>query len=152
MKMRRFLCCCFLGVFLFVSFFSLSALAADPQTPDRVIDGADLLTAEEETALRRRIAELTEQYACDIVILTADSLYGQSPRSYADTLFDDNDCGIGSERDGILLLVSMATRDWYISTSGKAISAFSDYGISYIGERVAALLGVTVPIPITAAP
>ena len=36
--------------------------------------------------------------------------------------------------DGILLLVSMAERDWWISTAGYGITAFTDAGIEYISD------------------
>lgn len=39
------------------------------------------------------------------------------------------------KRDGLLLLISTEENDWYISTHGYAIYAFTDDGISYIGKK-----------------
>ena len=36
----------------------------------------------------------------------------------------------------MLLLISMEDRDWYISTHGYGITAFTDAGIQYIGEQM----------------
>ena len=46
------------------------------------------------------------------------------------------DFGYGADRDGVLLLVSLEDHDWYISTSGYGITAFTDAGIQYIGEQI----------------
>ena len=45
--------------------------------------------------------------------------------------------GFGAEeRDGLLLLISMENRKWYISTTGYGITAFTDAGIQYIGNKL----------------
>lgn len=41
---------------------------------------------------------------------------------------------------GVLLLVSREERDWYISTGGTAIRAFTEYGLDYMEERIPPLL------------
>lgn len=130
----------FLGTLLLLSIFILPAIAADAGTPDKVVDGAGLLTEEEEDALRSRIAEVVSRYQCDLVIVTADSTHGKTPRAFADDYFDENGYGIGASRSGVLLLVSMEERDWYISTGGTAIRAFTEYGLDYMEERIPPLL------------
>ena len=66
----------------------------------------------------------------DVVILTVDSLGGKRPQEYADDYYDYN----GYADDGLLFLLSMEERDWYISTKGNAIYALTDYGIQQVGE------------------
>ena len=39
-----------------------------------------------------------------------------------------------AQDDGVLFLLSMEERDWYISTKGNAIYALTDYGIQQVGE------------------
>jgi len=51
---------------------------------------------------------------------------------YADDFFDYH--GYGS--DGVLLLISMEEGDWWISTTGYGITAFTDAGIAYIGKHI----------------
>ena len=97
----------------------------------RLVDDADLLSASEERELTALLNEISENQGMDIVIVTVDSLNGKSPRTFADDYYDYN----GYAADGVLLLVAMDSRDWYISTSGYGITALTDAGIDYISDR-----------------
>lgn len=103
---------------------------------DRVVDDADLLSDSEETALREKLEEIRVRQKMDIVIVTAKTLSGATPADYADDTYDHNGYGYGNDRDGLLLLISMEDRDWYISTTGYGITAFTDAGIQYIGNKI----------------
>lgn len=100
----------------------------------RVVDNAGLLTESEESALLSKLDEISKRQQADIVVVTADTLGGKTPMDYADDFYDYNGYGYGDERDGILLLISMDERDWYISTHGFAITAITDAGREYISE------------------
>lgn len=102
----------------------------------RVVDDANLLSYSDKESISDRIEKLTEKYDFDIVIVTVNSLDGKTPMEYADDFFDYNGYGVGYDNDGILLLVSMEERDWWISTSGYGIKAFTDYGIEFIGDKI----------------
>lgn len=104
-------------------------------TLPRLVDNADLLTTSEETALLEQLDEISESQQADVVIVTTNTLDGKTPMEYADDFFDYNGYGYGVNRDGVLLLVSMEDRDWWISTSGYGITAFTDAGIDYIGDQ-----------------
>lgn len=95
-----------------------------------VIDNADLLTDTEERVLEDGIARLMDNFQMDIVILTENSLNGARPQDYADDYYDQH----GYADDGILFLLSMEERDWYIATCGDAIYVLTDYGIQQVGE------------------
>lgn len=112
---------------------ALPALAADVDTTARVVDMADLLTDSEEAALTEQLNEISLRLNMDVVVATTNDLEGYSVRDYADLLYEQ--CGFG--KDGLMLLISMEDRDWYISTCGFGITAFTDAGISYIGDRIA---------------
>ena len=56
--------------------------------------------------------------------------------AYADDYYDYNGYGYGEDRDGIILVVAMNTRDLYISTCGFGITAFTDYGIDTLLDDV----------------
>lgn len=103
---------------------------------DRVVDDADLLSDSEETALREKLEEIRVRQKMDIVIVTAKTLNGATPANYADDTYDYDGYGYGNNRDGLLLLISMEDRDWYISTTGYGITAFTDAGIQYIGNKI----------------
>ena len=108
---------------------SIPALAAN--FVPRLVDNADLLTDAEEAVLLQKLDEISTRQGMDVVVVTADTLEGQSPMAYADDFYDFN----GFYKDGVLLLVSMEDRDWWISTSGYGITAFTDAGIEYLGEQ-----------------
>jgi uncharacterized protein len=130
-------------VFLFVLLFSCSFFCvsyAESYAP-RLVDKANLLTSSEETELLSVLDEISERQQLDIIAVIVNSLEGKSPQTYADDFYDQHNYGFGSQKDGILLLVAMETRDYYISTSGYAIHAFTDAGIDHIGNTIADDLG-----------
>lgn len=129
MKRKCLLILCLLALCLSIT------LPAAAQSP-RLVDDGQLLSSYEEEALTEQLDRVSQDHQLDVVIVTADTLNGKTPRAYADDYFDYNGYGLGDDRDGILLLVSMEDRDWYISTSGYGIRVFTDAGIEYIGDRI----------------
>ena len=119
---------------LILSLLLLSSLAlsVSAQSYSRITDGAYLLSSEEVSYLEEVSAELSEQYGIDAVIVTVDSLMGKSPQDYADDFYDN----AGYGEDGVLFLLAMEEREWYISTSGSMIYTLTDYGIQQVGESV----------------
>lgn len=115
------------AVLLLVSFI-LPVSAASP----RLADDAGLLSDAECAAIEKRLDTLSTQYGLDVVIVTVQSTGGRTPMEYADDYFDYHDYA----PDGVLLLVSMEESDWWISTTGFGIAAFTDAGIEYIGDRI----------------
>ena len=101
----------------------------------RLVDNADLLTDSEESTLLSKLNEISERQQADVVVVTADTLGGKTPMDYADDFYDYNGYGFGADKDGVLLLVSMEDRDWWMSTTGYGITAITDAGIEYISEK-----------------
>ena len=104
--------------------------------PSRLADDADLLTPTEEQNLISKLDEVSERQQFEVVIVTVNSLGGKSPMAYADDYYDIKGYGYGADRDGALLLISMADRDWWISTTGYGITALTDFGIEKMGENM----------------
>lgn len=98
----------------------------------RLIDSAGLLTKSQRSNIKNKLDEISNKHNCDIVIVTVNTLSGKTPMVYADDFFDYN----GYSENGILLLISMEDRDWYISTAGNGISAVTDAGWQYIGDEI----------------
>ena len=117
-----------LAVLLVLTIFVLPVSAASP----RLADEAGLLSGTECTAIEKQLDELSAQYGLDVVIVTTDTTGSRSPMEYADDYFDYNDYA----SDGVLLLVSIEEGDWWISTTGYGITAFTDAGIEYIGKKI----------------
>lgn len=100
-----------------------------------LVDDADLLTPSEESELEEILREISDRQEFAVVVVTADTLYGKSPMNFADDFYDENGYGYGADKDGVLLLVSMEERDWWISTTGYGITAITDAGREYISDR-----------------
>jgi len=96
-----------------------------------VIDEAGLLTDSEIGILEEKATALTDRYGIHAVILTVDSLGGNSAQNYADDYYDH----IGYRADGVLFLLAIAEREWYISTCGTVIYALTDFSIQQVGEE-----------------
>ena len=120
-------------LFVLLTLVCLTSFAAAADSP-RLVDEADLLADYEETILVGILDEISERQRLDVVVVTASTLDGKTPMAYADDYFDYNGYGFGASRDGVLLLVCMEDRDWWISTSGYGITAFTDAGISYLSD------------------
>lgn len=103
-----------------------------------LIDEAGLLTETQILSLETQEKSLREIHGFDfdIVILTVDSTRGRSPQQYAESYYDRQSYA----DDGILLLISMEERDWYICTTGKCQDIFTSYGIDQLGDRIVSYL------------
>lgn len=124
-------------------FMIVPALAEGENTGDgfadeyyRLLDMASLLSDEDVDSLTARLDELSLRQKMDVVIATTNTLEGKSVVAYADDLYDNCSFGYGADRDGLILVISMEDNDWYISTCGYGITAFTDAGIKYIGEQI----------------
>lgn len=109
---------------------------ASADTLPKVVDNADLLTDSEESALEEKAAALWDDCQLDVVVVTVNSLGGKSVQTYADDYYDEHGYGYGSDYSGILLLLAMETREWYISTCGEANYIFTDYGLEQMGSTM----------------
>lgn len=115
--MRRILC--FLTVLLLV--------AAGSAAPQLVVDNEELLTSYEASKLEDRLCQISDRWQIDVVVVTADSLDGKSARAYADDFYDYGGYG----EDGILLLVNMQAREYWISTAGDCIGMEDEISDSF---------------------
>ena len=104
----------------------------------KIIDDADLLLYGEVSLLEEEANRIAEEYGMDVVILTVDdfSRISASIEVFADNFYDNN--GYGD--NGVLLVLSMDTREWAISTCGDAIYAITDFGIQALFEDMAPYL------------
>ena len=103
----------------------------DSRQKPRLLDVAELLSDEQEAKLLNKLDETSQKWQCNIVILTVDSHVGDI-QAYADDYFDYNGFCTEFNESGILFMLSMADREWAISTSGEAINVFTDYGQAYM--------------------
>ena len=105
----------------------------------RMNDNAGILTEDEDNELEDALEELSLRQSFDVTIATIESLESvnaDNMEQYADDFYDYCQYGYGSDRDGVLLLVSVGDRKWHISTCGYGITAFTDAGIQYLGQQM----------------
>ena len=121
-----------LCAFVLIVVLSLTALAA----PSRLVDDADLLTEVEEEVILARLDAIADTYQTDVAVVTVASTDGQTPMAYADDYYDYNGYGLGENRDGMLLLISMEERDWWITTHGSCETMFSTDRLDAIVEAM----------------
>lgn len=108
--------------------------------PCRLVDNANLLNDSEKSSLVNKLDRISENQQCDVIILSTDTLEGKTTTEFADDFYDYNNYGLGDSKDGVMLLINMEGRDWYISTCGFGITAFTDSGIQYIGDEIKSYL------------
>lgn len=97
-----------------------------------IVDEAGLLTPAEYEELNGYADSIASMYECGVYIVTVQNYldYGYSTDVFEATwnLYHDHNLGIGPERDGIILLLSMAERDYALFVYGGAEYAFDSYG------------------------
>ena len=95
----------------------------------RVVDEADLLTADEEKALDAKLAAVEQSHKVRILIGTMQDTGGAALGKVANNVVDQ----IPADNGTIVLLLSMKERDWYISTDNKMRVRITDgKGVDYL--------------------
>lgn len=102
----------------------------------RVIDKPIILSQPDRVALLEKLDEISIRQKMDVVVMITKSLDGDTIEEYADDAYDVRSYGYGENRDGVLLLIDMETKSWYITTCGYGKTAFTDSGIKHIGEQM----------------
>lgn len=103
---------------------------------EKVYDFAELLTEYEEEQIYNKINEYINNYDMDLVVVTINDNPRYSAQKYADDFYDYNSFGKNEYRDGILFLIDMDTREFYISTTGEAIRMYDDNRIEGLLDYV----------------
>ena len=104
-----------------------------------VVDEADILTPEEETALDIQAAEAADTYGCGLYILTVNNYTGRTGTDEqfdaARQLYEEYNMGIGEDKSGIMLMLSMEDRKYYVLAHGFGNTVVSDYGREYLSDQ-----------------
>lgn len=127
-----------LAIVLMVA-LSVTALASEPQLY-HITDDAAILTAEEDWQLEELAEELTNDYGVGIYVVTVDDYralaISDDVYETAYSIYHTYTLGEGAERSGIILLLSMAERDYALFRYGeRAEYAFTEYGMAKL-EKV----------------
>ena len=123
---------------LLASIFFMLPMWVGAAGPSFVFDDGNLFSAEEAGTLEESLAAASSECPFPLYVATTSYAGGKSAREYADDFYDYGGLGYGADHSGALLLIDMDNREAYITTTGQAISIYSD-------SRIDALLDVVVP-------
>lgn len=121
-------------IFMLTLFLCGTALAENgAELPYYVSDTAALMSTEQWQRLEDAAERVSGKYNCGVYVLTLDDFhdYGSysSIRAFSEDFYSRYRLGIGEKRNGILLVLSMAERDYALIAYGSdAHYAFTDYG------------------------
>lgn len=95
-----------------------------------VRDDAGLLTEEEVKTLEEQAKTISAAHQCGVYILTVDDFTADGSdtiRNFSKGYYKDNDLGWGDGRDGEMLVLSMAERDyWLLAYGDHGNATFTD--------------------------
>lgn len=111
---------------IFTFTLSVSAESEDHSATVIIDDQANLLTPSQRSALADY--SVIADFPFTVVISTVDSLGYQTPKQFANNRYDE----LCNSKNGILLLVAMESRDWYILTVGEVYERIS---VKDVGDR-----------------
>ena len=138
--MKRRLACIVLAALPLLG-LCCTAFAEAPATEAQlwnITDTVGLLTSDEDLTLEERAEEISAQYGVGIYLLILEdySEYYDDPYETAYELYHQNTLGMGEDRDGVILLMSMSDRKYATFFYGpKAEYAFDAYGQELMEEE-----------------
>lgn len=130
----------FLSILTAVLLLALLAVPVSAvETPEYcVYDVAELLTDEEYWSLEDYAQEISTVQQCAVYFVTVEDYRDYGTGTIYDVsmdIFEGNGFGMGENRDGVVLLLSMADRDYCLMAHGFGDTALTDYGKDYISEE-----------------
>lgn len=105
---------------------------------DYVTDLYGVLSASEKAALEQQAASLSQVYGCSIYVLVVNNYedYASETFQFVMDVFEDYNLGWGNEKNGIMLMLSMADRDYEVATHGEDMRVvFTEYGRELLQDR-----------------
>ena len=103
-----------------------------------VTDTAGLLSQNQLEELNSLAEQVSQRYSCGVYIVTVDDYKNYNPSSVAECaegIYNYYKLGYGTDRDGVLLLLSMADRDFDIAAYGDFGNySFTDYGKEVLAD------------------
>jgi len=124
------------GTFGRISAAEVSAAGTVPEFNGWVQDDADLLSAEEEDALEKECARVSEVHGMGVYIVTTQDFGGGDIKNWQRQIFTEYGLGTDCADSGVMLAISMAARDWGMVGFGEAQGAFTTYGRERMGELI----------------
>lgn len=135
--MKRRIVSLLLALCLFGLFVGSAYAASEPQL-SYVTDDAGLLQEPQLQQLEQMAHTIAERYAVGVYIVTVPDYQELDPAGVYEAaygIYHAYSLGEGPQRNGIILLLSMAGRDYALFRYGEqAAYAFNDYGVEKLEE------------------
>lgn len=116
--------------------------------PAYCLDEYGVFTSDQKASLNQQAASLSDQYGIGVYILFTDDLNGMSAQSFSEGYYNSKGLGLGDDKNGIILIVAVNSRDWIIVGHGTGANdtefpggRLTDSRREAIGKRVAEELG-----------
>lgn len=104
----------------------------------RVTDSTGAVDAGSLAALNASADELSEKYACDVALVFVSLAESENVQDYSDSFYYNNNCGYGENYSGVLLALDVANKRFAVTTGGRGVKVFTDYGIEHMEKTFAA--------------
>lgn len=104
-----------------------------------VTDLYGLLTQQEAAALEQQAGALSQDYECSLYILVVKNYqdYARDTFEFCRQVFANYNLGWGSDKDGVLLMLSVADRDYeFVFHGDRTEYAFTEYARDYIEDEM----------------
>lgn len=137
MKILRRLLCIFVALILVLSCNIYSLAKSNSK---EMIDKAHVLSQEQIDKLSYEFEQIRETHNLDVRGLIVDGTDGEDIMDFADNYYEEKGFGLGKNHDGVMLVLDLDSRQWWITTEGYGINVVTDYGISTVGDRILSYL------------
>ena len=117
----------------------LCAVPAFAEMP-LVMDTYELFKPEATAELEQKAQDASAGHGVNVYLLTVPDIGGQNVREFAKDWYRSYDLGYGEGKSGILFLIALDSRDYVTITYGGGVTAFTDYRIAQIEDKIVPML------------
>lgn len=117
----------------------LCAVPAFAEMP-LVMDTYELFKPEVTAELEQKAQDASAGHGVNVYLLTVADIGGQNVREFAKDWYRSYDLGYGEGKSGILFLIALDSRDYVTITYGGGVTAFTDYRIAQIEDKIVPML------------
>lgn len=129
-----------------LAFLTAALLLVILIVPAAAAEAPEICVYDTEKLLEEEVREIIEMIAQDISQRQQCAVYFLSVKDFRDygdgdifnvarKIYEENNLGMGENKDGVLLILSMAERDYRLLAHGFGDTALTDYGKDYISQR-----------------
>ena len=122
-------------IFLLLLVMVLGAISVSA-SGEYLFDYENRISDPQKWVITEQLGAASRHYGVDIVVVTVSDFGGKSAKAYAESFYDSNHF----RDDGILLLISMTVREYYICTTGSCKSVFNNSALDELESAIVPFL------------